>query len=134
MATVRRLRAPEHPEHDGVLDRLTRLAQLEFELGLARTREVLVSALIAAAVAVPSAVAVIAAIVVLIAGALAPLFDARWEHLVAGGGGVLLLALAALGWSAYRLRHLAWPRETLTSIQETWRWLGAQLRSRLTSR
>ena len=134
MATVRRLHPPEHPEHDGVLDRLTRLAQLEVELGLAETREVLVSALIAVAVAVIAAVMLIASIVVLIAGALAPFFDTRWQHLVISGGGALLIALAALGWSAYRLRHLAWPKETLTSIQETWRWLGAQLRSRLTSR
>jgi len=116
------------------LDRLTRLAQLEVELGLAETREVLVSALIAVAVAVIAAVMLIASIVVLIAGALAPFFDTRWQHLVISGGGALLFALAALGWSVYRLRHLAWPKETLTSIQETWRWLGAQLRSRLTSR
>ena len=134
MATVRQLHAPEHPEHDGVLDRLTRLAALEVELGLAETREVLFSALIAVAVAVPAAVALIASIVVLIAGALAPLFDARWEHLVISGGGTLVLALAGIGWSAYRLSHLEWPKETLTSIQETWRWLGAQLKSRLTSR
>jgi uncharacterized membrane protein YqjE len=134
MATVRRLQIPESPEHDGVLDRLTRLAQLELELGLTETREVLFSALLAVAVAVPAAVALIASIVVLLAGALAPLFDARWEHLVISGGGALVLALGALGWSAYRLRHLRWPEETLTSIQETWRWLGAQLRSRLTSR
>jgi hypothetical protein len=134
MATVRRLHPPEHPEHDGVFDRLTRLAQLEVELGLAETREVLVSALIAVAVAVLATVMLIASIVVLIAGALAPLFDARWQHLVISGGGASLIALAALGWSAYRLRHLEWPKETLTSIQETWRWLGAQLRSRLTSR
>ena len=134
MATVRRLRAPESPEHDGVLDRLTRLAQLELELGLAETREVLFSALIAVAVAIPAAVALIAALVVLLAAAFAPLFDARWEHLVIGGGGILLISLAALAWSALRLRHLHWPKETLTSIQETWRWLGAQLRSRLTSR
>ena len=134
MATVRRLHAPESPEHDGVLDRLTRLAQLELELGLAETREVLFSALLAIAVAIPSAVALIASFVVLIAAAFAPLFGAHWQHLVIAGGGVLLLSLAALAWSALRLRHLHWPKETLTSIQETWRWLGAQLRSRLTSR
>lgn len=134
MATVRRIHAPESPEHDGVLDRLTRLAQLELELGLAETREVLFSALVAVVVAVPAAVAVIASLVVLLTAAFAPLFGARWEHLVIGGSASFLLAAAALTWSALRLRHLHWPKETLTSIQETWRWLGAQLRFRLTSR
>jgi uncharacterized membrane protein YqjE len=134
MATVRRLHAPESPEHDGVLDRLTRLAQLELELGLAETREVLFAALMAVAVALPAAVVLIASLVVLVTAAVAPLFGARWEHLVIGGGGSFLLAAAALTWSALRLRHLHWPTETLTSIQETWRWLETQLRSRLTSR
>lgn len=134
MATVRRLHAPETSEHEGVFDRLARLLQLELELGLAETREVLRSALVAVAVAVLAAIALIASVVVLLGGALAPLFAARWEHLVIGGGGIFVLAAVALGWSAYRVRHLRWPEETLTSVEETWRWLAAQLRSRLTSR
>jgi hypothetical protein len=134
MATVRRLHVPETPEHDGVLERLSRLIKLELELGLAETREVLVSALISVAVAVLATVASIASIVVLLAAAFAPLVGARWEHLLISGGGVFLLALLALGGSALRLRNLRWPEETRRSIQETWRWLGAQLRSRLTSR
>jgi uncharacterized membrane protein YqjE len=134
MATVRPLEIPRRPESDGVFDRLTRLAKLELELGLAETRETLVAALIAIAIAVVALVALIAAIVVLIVGALAPLFGASWQPFIAGGGGVGVLALAAIGWSAYRLTHIEWPRETLASLRETWRWLAAQTRSRLTSR
>jgi hypothetical protein len=134
MATVRRLHVPEAPEHDGVLDRLVRLVKLELELGLTETREVVRSLLIAVAVAIPAAVMLIASIPVLLAGALAPLFDAPWQHLVIGGGAVLLLSLAALGWSVMRVKRIRWPAETKASIQETWRWLEAQLKSRLTSR
>jgi hypothetical protein len=134
MATVRRLHAPEAAEPEGVLDRLVRLLKLELELGLTETREVVRSLVLAIAVAIPAAVALIASIPVLIAGALAPLFDAPWAHLVTGGGAVLLLALAALAWSAMRVKRIRWPAETKASIQETWRWLEAQLKSRLTSR
>lgn len=134
MAVVRRIHAPERPQHDGVFDRLTRLAQLEFELGLAETRQLLVGTLLAVAVAAPAAVALIASIVVLLATAFAPVFGARWEHLLISGGGIVLLSAGALAWSAFRLRNLRWPEETLTSIEETWRWLGAQLRSRPTSK
>jgi hypothetical protein len=116
-----------------VFERLTRLVKLELELGLAETRDVIKSALLAVAVAVPAVIALIASIVVLVAGAFAPLFDAAWEHFIIAGGGILLLAAIALAWSAYRLTHLQWPRETLTSVEETWRWLAAQVRSRLTS-
>jgi hypothetical protein len=42
------------------------------------------------------------------------------------------VAAAALGWSAWRLTHLSWPKETLRSFEENWRWLVLQLRSRLT--
>lgn len=134
MATVRRLHAPEAPEHDGVLDRLVRLVKLELELGLTETREVVRSLVLAVAVAIPAAIALIASIPVLLAGALAPLFGAPWPHLVISGGGILLLSLAAIGWSVMRVKRLRWPPETKASIQETWRWLEAQLKSRLTSR
>ncbi len=86
------------------------------------------------AVAVPAAIALVAAIVVLLAGAIAPLFAGAWQHLVIAGGFVFLLALAGLAWSAWRLTHLEWPHQTLTSFEENWRWLAAQLRSRLTLR
>jgi uncharacterized membrane protein YqjE len=132
MATVHRLPARvEAPHDESIAGRLVKLAKLELELGLAETRDVVVSAVIAVAVAVPAFVLLLAASVVLVAAAFAPLFDAHWQHLVIAGGGVALLALAALAWSAWRLTHLSWPKETVASFQENWRWLGAQLRSRL---
>jgi uncharacterized membrane protein YqjE len=132
MATVHRLptRTDPGPE-ESILGRLLTLAKLELELGLAETRDVLVSAAIAAAVGIPASVLLLASLVVLIAAAFAPIFGARWEHLVIAGGGIGVAACAALTWSAWRLRHLSWPKETVSSFQENWRWLGAQLRSRL---
>jgi F0F1-type ATP synthase assembly protein I len=82
-------------------------------------------------VAIPGSILLLASLVVLVAAAFAPLFGAPWQHLVIAGGGVALIAGAALAWSAWRLTHLSWPRETVASFQENWRWLGAQLRSRL---
>ncbi|MBI2218451.1 MAG: hypothetical protein HYU51_14250 [Candidatus Rokubacteria bacterium] len=76
----------------------------------------------------------LASLVVLLAGAFAPLFGAAWQHLVVVGGGLTLLSAAAIGWSAWRLQNLDWPNETLNSLRETWRWLGAQMTSRLRSR
>ena len=135
MATVHRLPARVDRDHDdSILVRLLTLAKLELELGLAETRDVLVSAAIAAAVAIPAVILLLAAIVTLVAAALAPLFGAAWEHLVIAGGGIAILAGAAIAWSAWRLTHLSWPHETVTSFQENWQWLGAQLRSRLTLR
>ena len=119
---------------DGVFGRLARLAQLELELGLAEARQILTAALITLAVTVVSVIALIAGVVVALAGALAPLFNARWEPLVIAGSGVVVLAAAAIAWSVFRLRTLHWPTETLGSIEENWQWLAAQLRSRLTLR
>ena len=136
MATVHRLPARTlEPHHDeSILGRLLRLLKLELELGVAETRDVLVHAALAIAVAVPALVLLLASFVVLVAAAFAPLFGAAWQHLVIAGGGVALLALGAIAWSAWRLTHLSWPHETVESFQETWRWLGAQLRSTLTLR
>lgn len=134
MATVHRLRDRETVDSNGILSSLGRLAQLELELGLAEVRERLITAAIAVAVALVCAIALIASLVVLLAAAFAPLFDAAWQHLVIAGGGVALVSLAAIAWSAWRLRTLDWPRVTLASFEENWRWLGAQLRSRLTLR
>jgi hypothetical protein len=135
MATVHRLPARVEPHHDdSILGRLLRLLKLELELGVAETREVLVSAALALAVAVPALVLLLASFVVLAAAAFAPLFGAAWQHLVIAGGGIALLALGAIAWSVWRLTHLSWPHETVESFQETWRWLGAQLRSTLTLR
>ena len=140
MATPSRLDdapAPARPEtptrHESLVARLVRLGALELELGWAETRRLVIRVAVAVGVAVPALIALLAAIIVIVAGALAPLFDTPWEHLVIAGGAVALLALAALAWSAWRLTHIAWPQQTLASLQETWRWLVAQLRSKLTS-
>jgi len=131
MATVHPIRPHEPADPEGVVASLLRLARLELELGLAEARDLLISAVIAAAVALVAGIALIASIVVLVAGAVAPLFGAPWLHLVVAGGGLVLLSLAAIAWSVWRLRKLDWPKHTLTSFEENWRWLAAQLRSRL---
>ena len=133
MATLR-LDAIPPVRHESLATRLIRLAALELELGWAETRNLMTRTAVALAVAVPALIALIASVVVLVAGALAPLFGTPWEHFVIAGGVVALLALAALAWSAWRLTHIAWPQQTLASIQETSRWLVAQLRSKLTLR
>jgi Putative Actinobacterial Holin-X, holin superfamily III len=142
MGSVRRLPVSARPHHEEVHDagdesvvtRLAHLLRLELELGLADVRHTLRGLVIALAIAVPAAIALIASLVVLIAALLSPLFNAPWQPLLIAGAGVALLSLAALGWSAWRLRHLSWPTETLKSFEETWRWLVLQLRSRLTLR
>jgi hypothetical protein len=134
MNAVRRLSTAPDAADDGVVARLARLLRLEVELGLAEAQGLIRSVLLAVAIAVPAAVALIASLVTLLAAGLAPLFQARWEPLLIAGGGVALLALGGLGWSAWRLTHLTWPTETLKSFEENWRWLAVQLRSRLTWR
>jgi len=144
MSSVQRLPVSASPDGDGVDDdatrddgvvaRLAQLLRLEVELGVADVRHTLRGLAIALAIAAPAAMALIASVVMLIAAALAPLFNAPWQPLLIAGGGVALLSLAALGWSAWRVTHLSWPTETLRSFEETWRWLVRQLRSRLTLR
>jgi putative superfamily III holin-X len=119
---------------DGVFGRLAHLAQLELELGLAEARQILTTAAVAIVVAFVALIVLVAGLVVALTGAVAPLFASRWEPFVIGGGGVGVLAVAALAWSALRLRTLHWPVETLGSLEENWQWLAAQLRSRLTLR
>ena len=135
MAIVHRLPTRVTPadrdHHEPLFRQLLTLLKLEIELGVAETRALLVSAATAIAVAVPALVLLLAAFVVLVAAAFAPLFGAAWQHLVIAGGAVTLLALGALAWSAWRLTHLSWPKETVATFQENWRWLAAQLRSRL---
>src|SRR5262245_53632849 len=104
MASVQPIRPRERVESARVIALLMRLARLELELGLAEARELIVSAVIAAALALVAAIVLIASIVVLIAGAVAPLFGAPWPHLVVAGGGLAVLALAAIAWSVWRLR------------------------------
>jgi hypothetical protein len=131
MATVHRLSTPVQ-EDEGVVARLARLLRLEVELGLVEARRLIYTLAIAVATVIVAGVALIASLVTLIAAAVSPLFHARWEPLLIAGGGVALLSLAALAWSAWRLTHVSWPTETVKSFEENWQWLAAQLRSRLT--
>jgi hypothetical protein len=123
---------PRGPE--ALAARLGRLLRLELELGLAETRELLRGFVVAIGLAVVATIALIASLVMLLAAALSPLFGARWEPLLIAGGSVAVLSGAALVWCVRRFRRLSWPTETLTSFEENWRWLAAQLRSRLTLR
>ena len=132
MESLHRAPATDSRSAEALAARLRRLVRLELELGLAETRTFVQGIAVAIVVAVSAAIALIAAFVVLLAAALSPVFGARWEPLLIAGGGVVLLSAAALAWSAWRLTHLSWPTETLTSFEENWRWLAAQLRSRLT--
>jgi uncharacterized membrane protein YqjE len=129
MATVPRL--PAAPA-DGLLTSLTRLASLELELGIAEARRLGLALAVTLAVALGGAVALIAAAVVLLVAAIAPAFGVPWPPFVIVGGVVALASLVAVAWSVRRLRRLPWPERTLASLEETWRWLGAQVRSRLT--
>ena len=131
MATVHRL-STRVQEDEGVVARLARLLRLEVELGLVEARRLIYTLAIAVATVIVAGVALIASLVTLIAAAVSPLFHARWEPLLIAGGGVALLSLAALAWSAWRLTHVSWPTETVKSFEENWQWLAAQLRSRLT--
>jgi uncharacterized membrane protein YbhN (UPF0104 family) len=131
---VHRLDTSEVHRDESLFARLTRLVALEFELGWAETQGLIKRVAIAVAIAVFSAIALLASIIVLLAGAVAPLFDATWQHLVIGGGVFAVLALAGLAWSAWRLTHLEWPHQTLRSLEETWRWLVTLLKSKLTLR
>jgi hypothetical protein len=134
MATVHHLPLPTPPEDETVVGRFARLLKLEVELGLAETRSVVRSIVLAVGVGVSAAIALIASLVVLLAGAVAALSGVPWQPMVIAGGGVALLSLTALGWSVWRLTHVSWPTETLKSFEENRRWLAAQLRSRLTLR
>jgi Putative Actinobacterial Holin-X, holin superfamily III len=119
---------------EALATRLGRLLRLEVELGVAETRDFVRGIGVAIAVSVLATIALIASLVMLLAAALSPLFGAPWEPLLIAGGGVALVSALALAWSAWQLTHLSWPTATLTSFEENWRWLAAQLRSRLTLR
>jgi uncharacterized membrane protein YqjE len=140
MATIHQLRvhngapAGDGFQPDSVLAHLGHLVKLEMELGVAEMRELALSIAIAIGIAVVSAIALISSFAVLLSAAFAPLFNAPWQHLVIGGGGIFVLAAVGLAGSIWRLRNLRLPRETLNSFEENWRWLGAQVKSRLTLR
>jgi len=117
-----------------VIHRLIRLVELELELGLTEARSLIKTLVIAAAVAVVGLIVILASVVVLVAGVIAPVFGAEWRHLVISGGVFFVLAAAGAAWSLSKFRKVPWPEETLRSLEETKRWLGAQLRSKLTLR
>jgi len=134
MATIHRASVAGRRAPEDLAGRLGRLIRLEVELGVAETRDFIRSVGVAVGLAVLATITLMSSVVVLLAAALSPLFGARWEPLLIAGGGVALLSALALAWSAWRLTHLSWPTETLASFEENWRWLAAQLRSRLTLR
>jgi hypothetical protein len=134
MATVHHIHEPEPAAPDSVLARLLRLARLEMELGLAEVRLLAKRVLVAVIVAVIAAMALVSAMVVLLAGGVAAFGGVTWQPFVIAGGAVALLSIVGLAWSAWRLRNLEWPNETLASFEENYRWLAAQLRSKLTLR
>src|SRR5262249_8819092 len=117
-----------------VIHRFIRLVELELELGLTEARRLITGLVIAAGIAVASLIVMLASLVMLVAGLIAPVFGAHWQHLVISGGLFFLLAVAGAGWSLSTFRNVKWPEETLRSLEETKRWLGLQLRSKLTSR
>lgn len=116
-----------------VTDSVGRLVRLRAEMAWAEARGALVGAAVAAGVAVVAAIMLVASLLVLLAGAFAPLFDARVAPVIAGGGVALVLSAAALAWSVVRIRGLRGPRQTVAALKEDWRWLGSRLRSRTTS-
>jgi hypothetical protein len=134
MATVHHIHTPEPAASDSVLARLLHLVRLEMELGLAEARLLAKQVMLAVGVVVIAAMALVAAVVVMLAGAVAAYGGVTWQPFVIAGGGVTLLSLVGLAWGVWRLRHLEWPNETLASFEENYRWLAAQLRSRLTLR
>jgi membrane protein len=112
---------------------LGHLARLELELAMAEVKSAATSAGIAAGIAAASSVTLVTSVVVLLCGALAPIFDARWQPLVIAGAGGTLLSSAAIAWAVYRVRNALTLARTRASIKETWRWAETRLRSVKTS-
>lgn len=112
---------------------LGHLARLEVELAIAELKRAVTSAGIAAGFAVAATVTLVTSLVVLLAAALAPIFDADWRPLLIAGAGGALLSGAAIAWAIYRIRNVVTLARTRASIKETWRWAETRLRSARTS-
>jgi membrane protein len=118
---------------ESVQQGLGHLARLELELAVAEVKRAATSAAIAAGVALAASVTLVTSLVVLLAAALAPIFDADWRPLLIAGGGGALLSSAAIVWAVYRARNVVTLARTRASIKETWRWAETRLRSVKTS-
>lgn len=131
---VRRLFGLGAADIESLVIHIARLLRLQVEFGVAEIRELAWTALTLLIVAFTGAVGVVAALVVLLAGVLAPLFGARWEHLIVAGAAALVLSGTGLAWTAWRVQRLfQGPKAAVALVQENWRWLEMQLRSRLIS-
>jgi hypothetical protein len=115
----------------GVADDLRTLAELQWELGVAEARRIVRSVVVAGASAVVGGLIAVPSGLLLVAGLVAALLTEPWRSLVITGGGGLVLGLAGVGWGLYRLRRMPRPVELRRALEETWQWLGAQLRFRL---
>ena len=131
MESLHRAPATDSRRAEALAARLGRLVRLELELGLAETRTFVQGIAVAIVVAVSAAIALIAAFVVLLAAALSPVFGALgaaadrrgWRRAAERGGPGLERLAAHPSVVAYRDADF---------FEENWRWLAAQLRSRLT--
>jgi hypothetical protein len=109
------------------------LARLEVELAIAELKRAATSVGLATGVALAATVTLVTSLVVLLAAALAPIFDANWRPLLIAGGGGALLSGAAIAWAVSRVRNVVMLARTRASIKETWRWAETRLKSAKTS-
>jgi hypothetical protein len=118
---------------ESVQEGLGHLARLEVELAIAELKRAATSVGLAAGVALAATVTLVTSLVVLLAAALAPVFDANWRPLLIAGGGGVLLSGAAIAWAVSRVRNVVMLARTRASIKETWRWAETRLKSAKTS-
>jgi len=118
---------------ESVQEGLGHLARLEVELAIAELKRAATSVGLAAGVALAATVTLVTSLVVMLAAALAPVFDANWRPLLIAGGGGVLLSGAAIAWAVSRVRNVVMLARTRASIKETWRWAETRLRSAKTS-
>jgi membrane protein len=118
---------------ESVQEGIGHLARLEIELAIAELKRTATSVGVATGVALAATVTLVTSLVVLLAAALAPIFDANWRPLLIAGGGGALLSGAAIAWAVYRVRNVVMLARTRASLKETWRWAETRLKSARTS-
>jgi membrane protein len=118
---------------ESVQEGLGHLARLELELAIAEMKRAATSAGVAIGVALAATVTLVTSLVVLLAAALAPVFDANWRPLLIAGGGGALLSGTAIAWAVYRVRNVVMLARTRATIKETWRWAETRWKSVRTS-